>query len=142
MAKKDSEADSSAAAKALSSKGASKGGRARASVMTKAERSEAARRAAAVRWGKDPDEVVEAPEVLPAEARPTPQGELPYSMFQGTLQMADVDLECHVLNDGRRVLTQREMVRVISGGRESGNLSAYLARIPGYRGAEALDSRV
>ena len=41
-----------------------------------------------------------------------------------------VTLECHVLNDGRRVLTQREMVRVLSGGRESGNLGRYLSRNP------------
>ena len=35
-------------------------------------------------------------------------------------------MECHVLNDFRRVLTQREMVRVLSpAGRESGNLAGY-----------------
>lgn len=39
-------------------------------------------------------------------------------------------MECHVLSDGRRVFTQREMVRVLSRGRESGNLSAYLERNP------------
>jgi hypothetical protein len=57
-------------------------------------------------------------------------GEMPYSMFRGTLAIGDLEMECHVLNDGRRVLTQREMVRVISGGRESGNLQRYLERNP------------
>lgn len=35
-----------------------------------------------------------------------------------------MEMECHVLNDLRRVFTQREIVRVLSGGRESGNLDA------------------
>lgn len=39
-------------------------------------------------------------------------------------------MECHVLSDHRRVLTQREVVRVLSGGRESGNLQRYLDRNP------------
>ena len=39
-------------------------------------------------------------------------------------------MECHVLNDFRRVFTQREIVKAISGGRESGNLGRYLARNP------------
>jgi hypothetical protein len=40
--------------------------------------------------------------------------------------MGGLELECHVLNDMRRVFTQREMVRIISGGRESGNLAVYM----------------
>jgi hypothetical protein len=51
-------------------------------------------------------------------------------MFRGTLAIGDVTFECHVLNDHRRVFTQREVVRVISGGRESGNLNRYLQRNP------------
>ena len=47
-------------------------------------------------------------------------------MFRGKLTIGDVEMECHVLNDFRRVLTQREMVRVLSpAGRESGNLAGY-----------------
>ena len=53
-------------------------------------------------------------------------------MLRGTLQIGDVSFECHVLNDGRRVLTQREVVRVLSSGRESGNLTRYLQRNPLY----------
>lgn len=62
----------------------------------------------------------------PEGAPPT----IPYSMFRGALYLGDLPIDCHVLNDGRRVITQREIVRVISGGRESGNLGAYLERIP------------
>jgi hypothetical protein len=43
-----------------------------------------------------------------------------------------MEIECHVLNDERRVFTQREVVRVLSGGRESGTLSRYLERNPLY----------
>jgi len=53
-----------------------------------------------------------------------------YSMFRGAMHMGDLEIDCHVLNDGRRVISQREMVKVISGGRESGNLGAYLSSIP------------
>lgn len=55
---------------------------------------------------------------------------IPHSMLRGTLHIGDIELECHVLNDHRRVLTQREVVRVLSGGRESGNLQRYLDRNP------------
>ena len=55
---------------------------------------------------------------------------LPFSMFQGIIKFGEIAAECHVLSDLRRVFTQREVVRVISDGRESGNLQRYLARNP------------
>jgi hypothetical protein len=42
----------------------------------------------------------------------------------------DMEVECHVLSDFRRVFTQREVVRVLSDGRESGNLQRYVQRNP------------
>jgi hypothetical protein len=51
-------------------------------------------------------------------------------MFRGTVKIGAMNVEGHVLNDLRRVLTQREVVRVLSGGRESGNLGRYLSRNP------------
>ncbi len=57
---------------------------------------------------------------------------LPYSMFAGKLSIGDVEFECHVLSDHKRVLTQTEVVRVLSGGRDSGNLTRYLERNPLY----------
>lgn len=51
-------------------------------------------------------------------------------MFRGTLQIGNLEMECHVLSDGRRAFTQREMVRVLTAGRESGNLTAYLKSNP------------
>lgn len=114
------------AAKELSSKGASKGGTARANVLTAEQRKEIAKKAIAARWAK-----AGKPPALEATAMPSDQivapAELPFSMFRGKLTIGDVEMECHVLNDLRRVLTQREMVRVLSpAGRESGNLAGYI----------------
>lgn len=51
-------------------------------------------------------------------------------MFHGPLDIGNVQLECHVLNDGRRVLSQTEFVRVMSGGRKRGSLRPYLQKHP------------
>lgn len=130
------EDDANSAAKELSARGASKGGRARANVLTPEERSEIARNAVKARWMK----AGKAKELADVDAVDTThtadvtesKSDLPHSMFTGELSIGDVTFECHVLSDRRRVLTQREVVRVISGGRESGNLSRYLERIPQY----------
>jgi hypothetical protein len=56
--------------------------------------------------------------------------EMPYSMFSGTLNFGGVELDCHILNDGRRVFSQRAIVKAISGGRTSGDLKAYIDANP------------
>lgn len=122
----------SKAAKRLSKSGASKGGRARASVLSPEERSELARRAVRARWEKA-GKFYPIPSEEPDEEDPVPEGPtsaLPYSMYRGTLQVGSVAIEAHVLNDSRRVLTQREVVRLLSPGRDSGTLSRYLERNP------------
>ncbi len=120
------------AARELSKLGAKKGGRARASVMTAAERSEQARAAAQARWRKrkSGEAPVEASEEKSPVADVVPIAEdmpLPHSLLKGTLPMAGVELECHVLTDGRRVFTQREIVRILSG-QTNGDLGRYLSR--------------
>lgn len=135
MTKKQSASD---AAKALASLGAAKGGRARASVLTADERTEIARGAVRARWEKAGKLKKDIPDTTEAEGTsvaitPTkPKGEpvVPYSMFRGSLEIGNLELESHVLNDGRRVLTQREVVKVLSGGRDSGNLQPYLRSNP------------
>lgn len=111
----ESQPDISEAARMLARRGAAKGGRARANVLSAEERSEIASSGARARWHK------------------AGQG-LPYSLYSGTLQIGPLELECHVLNDLRRVFTQREVVKAISGGRDSGNLARYLQRNPAYSG--------
>ncbi len=129
-------------AKKLSALGAAKGGRARASVLTDEERREIAKRAAEKRWEKagkrkekPVDEFENREQAGPVELGPDSEhnaviGEMPFSMFRGILRIGDVEMECHVLSNGARVLTQREMVRMLSGGRESGNLQRYIDRNP------------
>ncbi len=115
---------------ALGALGAAKGGRARSEVLTPAEKKDIARTAAAARWKR---EVVGFNEAAAPASRA--DEELPYSMFQGEITIGDVVLAVHVLNDGRRVIGQREMVRVISPvGRESGSLQRYIERIPSHSG--------
>jgi hypothetical protein len=122
----------------LAKLGAAKGGKARSSTMTPEERSEISRNAVLARWKKE-----KGPNYQPPQPEPEPDTSenteskalvpskqaLPHSMFQGTLRLGDVDLECHVLNDGRRVFTQREMVRVLTGGTKTGDLKRYLSRL-------------
>ncbi len=120
-------------AKELSALGASKGGRARASVLTADQRSEIAREAVRARWIKagklkDVAEGVEGPPTK-TEAKPAAPA-IPFSMFRGTVQLGPLSIDCHVLDDGRRVFTQGEMVRAITGGTESSNLARYLRANP------------
>jgi hypothetical protein len=120
----------SSAARKLSRLGAQKGGRARANVLTSEERSEIARNAVRTRWEKAGKTVTSPKPPVEPPVEDVVNDDIPYSMFQGKLQIGDLELECHVLNDLRRVFTQREIVRIISGGRESGNLQQYLSANP------------
>src|SRR6266568_6004725 len=120
-------------ARAMAAKGAAKGGRARANVLTATQRSEIARDAVRARWMKAgklkqiESEIGPKPDIGPTEdTKPT----RPFSMFRGTVSLGPQEYECHVLSDGKRVFTQREIVRALSGGRESGNLQRYLDRNP------------
>ena len=115
------------AAQQLSRLGATKGGKARASVLTPEQRKDIARQAVRARWikaGKIPGPEERSATDLPEPPKTEP--DLPHSMFRGALKMGSVEMECHVLSDGRRVLTQREVVRVLTAGRDSGNLHSYL----------------
>jgi hypothetical protein len=125
--------DLSANMKALSALGAAKGGQARKNALTPEERQDIARRAVQARWAKagKPPKPPSPPEAPPASPEvPGPDETLPFSLFRGTLTIGTIKMECHVLSDLRRVFTQREVVRVLTGGRESGNLARYLDRNP------------
>ena len=54
-------------------------------------------------------------------------------MFRGNVKIGAMNVECHVLNDLRRrliLVASVKLLRVLSGGRESGNLARYLNRNP------------
>jgi hypothetical protein len=119
----------------LSALGASKGGKARASVLTAEQRSEIARAAVRARWIK----AGKLKDIAPSTRKKTRSHQsdeaaspppLPFSTFRGKLEIGDIKLECHVLNDGRRVFTQGEMVRALTGGTDSSNLARYLRASP------------
>jgi len=107
-----------------------KGGRARAQKLTPAERSQIAKAASRARWAKS-DESRGGGGGGRALTAVSGQPDMPYSMFRGSLTIGNIEIEGHVLSDGRRVITQREVVRVITRGRDSGALNRYIERLPG-----------
>lgn len=76
-----------------SSEAGKKGGNARAKNMTKEERSVVARKAALARWGKEGKE-------------PPPQ-----ATHDGILRVGDSEISCYVLQDGRRMVSTRGMMK-------------------------------
>ena len=88
------------AAKALSRRGASKGGKARAQKLTPEERSESARRAATARWSPE----------LPQATHGSPDH---------PLRIGNIEIPCYVLDNGKRVLFQRAMVSALGMARGS-----------------------
>jgi hypothetical protein len=129
----DNNAEVSEAARTLSKLGAQRGGRARASVLSTEERRAIAKKAANTRWAK-----IEEPPRSPHTA--PPDDAIPYSLFRGTLTVDNVSFECHVLSNHQRVLTQRELVKTLTGGRDSGDLTRYLQGNPLFT-SELLEGR-
>lgn len=82
-----------------------RGGAARAAKLSREERSAIARKAAASRWSS---------RVLPAIC----------GSAENPLSIGGVDIECYVLEDGTRVITQRSFMRAIGRKHRSGNLTA------------------
>jgi len=119
----DAKKKASSAGRELGRLGARKGGRARARALTPAERSEIARRAVRARWAKS-GKVVTPPSDRAA------RNETARSLFRGPLTVAGVELEAHVLADGRRVLDHDGVVEVFTGGSDPGGLDRGLDKFP------------
>jgi hypothetical protein len=79
---------------------ASKGGQARASSLSKEDRSAIARAAAEARWGTKGKDVLKATHI-------------------GEICIGDVVIPCAVLNDGTRVISQRGLASGLGGGTPS-----------------------
>ena len=101
----------------------SAGGRARAKRLTPAQRSEIARKAAADRWNED------APPVIAGDA-------------DKPLTIADIDIECYVLRDGTRVITQRSFLRSIGRQNPRGGMGESDDRLPPFLRAQSLSSLI
>ena len=87
------------------SKPQSRGGQARAKSLSPSERSAIARKAARERWSS---------QVLPAIC----------GSADNPLSIGGVEIECYVLEDGTRVVTQRSFMRAIGRKHRSGNVTA------------------
>lgn len=93
-----------------------KGGKARAAALSPEKRAEIATKAAAARWG------------------------VPKATHQGELHIGDLTIQCAVLPDGRRVLSQRGVGRALARGYGSANWKRDDAAgiLPFYIGAKNL----
>lgn len=85
---------------------ASKGGFERAKSLDAEERSIIARDAASARWLK---------------SKAVAQTDLPKATHQGKMLIGDVDLDCYVLADGRRVIHKRGMAKALNLKSAGGN---------------------
>jgi hypothetical protein len=114
-------------AKELSLLGASKGGQARANVLTAEQRKEIARKAVSARWEKakaisQTAQVSSAGNVLKTKAEDLD----PIALFPGKLTIGDTGFNVYVLDNRKRVMAQREVVRVLTG-KQYGALPGLLA---------------
>jgi P63C domain-containing protein len=139
--------DVTKAAKVMSKLGASKGGIARANVLTSEEKKEIARKAVNTRWAKvrtvkDRTRPTEQVEPL-RKAENTPQDDRPdslpighedrirVSLFKGDVQFGDMIVQCHVLDDESRVIAQREVVKALTQQeRPSGSITRLIGVPP------------
>lgn len=99
-------------------KGRAKGGAARAAKLSKEERSAIARKGGLARQAK-----MDGPK-------------LPNAEYKGVLKIADLEIPCFVLDDGRRVISGRGMTTAIGmKGRGQG-----IARIQGLKALKSLEN--
>lgn len=73
----------------------SKGGEARAKALSSEQRSAIAKKAAESRWA----------------------GDIPQATHESIIRLGDLDIDCAVLADGRRVISERAMTRAFGGKR-------------------------
>jgi hypothetical protein len=104
---------------------AAKGGNARASVLTPEERKQIARGAARARWGEKKDQQASAPADQPVSEDSQQPPKLPIALFPGKISIGVGKYLCYVLDNHKRVISQREVVRALTG-QSKGDISRYL----------------
>ena len=92
-----------------------RGGYARAASLSKDTKTDIARKAAQARWA-------DAKEIQSRE-------DLPFATHQGQVHVDGLDLDCYVLQDGRRVFHKRGMARAM--GLKSAGGNAFLKTVQG-----------
>lgn len=94
------------------------GGQARARKLTREDRQEIAKKAAAARWAKISD----------------PTG-MPRATHQGIMPIGDVEIEVYRLHDGRRLIAKRAMANALGLKSEGGNAFLRTVTRKGVRSA-------
>jgi hypothetical protein len=89
----------------------SKGGKQRAKTLSPEERREIAAQGARARWAKAKNSTPEDGEI-----------QLPLATHQGKMALGGLELDCYVLEDGRRVFHKRGMARALGMRSEGGNV--------------------
>jgi len=126
----DNDEQASKHAKALSVRGASKGGKARAKSMTAEERTQQASHAAKARWGHGP-EVSPGVEIPRSDFETDlPSHGLPVAKYKGVL--AFFELPCYVLDNGQRVIGRTSATEMLTGIKGGGALEKYLG-VAGFK---------
>jgi hypothetical protein len=126
---------------------AAKGGKARAAVLTPSELSAIGRAGATARWEKkraenaatgqasglvQSENRLEKPKTPGRRGRAELQqdapsdGTFPVALFPGFLEIGATRLPVYVLDNGKRVITQSEVVRLLTDGSTTGMLGRYL----------------
>lgn len=52
------------------------------------------------------------------------------AVASGVLKFGNVEIECHVLEDGRRLISQRGIIAGIGAGTKSGDLARHISKLP------------
>lgn len=112
-------------AKALSSLGAQKGGKARTAALTPDQRAELARKASLARWSKQQVTIKQAREAEAALVKGEPT-RLPIAKYRGILTIMDAEVPCYVLENGDRVIGRTSATELLSGTKGGGALERYL----------------
>lgn len=105
----------------------SKGGRARAHHLSPEERREIARQGARARWQR-------VRKIMDSDV------ELPKATHQGKMAVGGLELDCYVLEDGRRVFHKRGMARAL--GMKSGGGNVFMRAMQRKGLGSALDTKL
>jgi P63C domain len=108
------------AAVELGRRGGQKGGAARAARLSPEERADSARRAAAARWKKEPEDLSAPANGTSSEVPPSP-----FAKFPGKLDLGGEPIDCYVLDTGERVISLRAIVKSLAGI-DASNLGDYI----------------
>lgn len=82
------------------------------------------------------------PKSVPQAADNGNTAQPPTAVASGVLNIGTMEVECYVLSDERRVISQRAIIRALSGGHGNGNLGQYLGRLPAKYAALSVGTEI